>query len=164
MAKDCSFDVVSEVDMQEVDNAVNQTMKEIGQRFDFRGSKSDISLEEDKIKIIADDDYKLKSVIDILQTKAVKRGLSLKSFDYGKVEAATHGTVRQILTIKKGIAKEKGKEIVAAIKESKIKVQAQIMDDQVRVAGKDKDDLQKVITLLKQKDFDIDLQFINYRS
>mgnify|MGYP003585167855 FL=1 len=164
MAKDCSFDVVSEVDMQEVDNAVNQTVKEINQRFDFRGSKAAISLEEDKIKVIADDDYKLTSVIDILRTKAVKRGISLKNLDYGKVEAASHGTVRQLITIKKGISKDKGKEIVAAIKESKLKLQAQIMDDQVRISGKDKDELQKAIALLRQKDFAVELQFVNLRS
>ncbi len=164
MAKDCSFDVVSEVDMQEVDNAVNQTVKEINQRFDFRGSKAAISLEEDKIKVIADDDYKLTSVIDILRTKAVKRGISLKNLDYGKVEAASHGTVRQLITIKKGISKDKGKEIVAAIKDSKLKLQAQIMDDQVRISGKDKDELQKAIALLRQKDFAVELQFVNLRS
>ena len=164
MAKDCSFDVVSEVDMQEVDNAVNQTVKEINQGFDFRGSKAAISLEEDKIKVIADDDYKLTSVIDILRTKAVKRGISLKNLDYGKVEAASHGTVRQLITIKKGISKDKGKEIVAAIKDSKLKLQAQIMDDQVRISGKDKDELQKAIALLRQKDFAVELQFVNLRS
>ena len=164
MAKDCSFDVVSEVDMQEVDNAVNQTVKEINQRFDFRGSKATLSLEEDKIKVIADDDYKLTSILDILRTKAVKRGISLKNLDYGKVESASHGTVRQIITIKKGITKDKGKEIVAAIKESKLKLQAQIMDDQVRISGKDKDELQKAIALLRQKDFAVELQFVNLRS
>lgn len=164
MAKDCSFDIVSEVDMQEVDNAVNQTMKEIGQRFDFRGTKSSLSLENNQIKIIADDDYKLKSVIDVLQTKVIKRGISLKSLDYGKIEPAAQSTVRQIITIKKGINKEKAKDVVAAIKETKLKVQAQIMDDQLRVSAKDKDDLQKVIAKLKQADFGIDLQFLNYRS
>ncbi|VBB08692.1 Hypothetical protein LUCI_3970 [Lucifera butyrica] len=164
MAKDCSFDIVSEVDMQEVDNAVNQTAKEIGQRFDFRGSKANVSLEGEQIKIVADDDYKLKSVIDILQTKVIKRGISLKSLDYGRVEPAAQGTVRQLITIKKGISKEKGKEVVAAIKDPKLKVQAQIMDDQVRVSGKNKDDLQNVIAKLKQADFGIDLQFVNFRS
>ncbi len=164
MAKDCSFDIVSEVDMQEVDNAVNQTIKEISQRFDFRGTKSTLKLEDDQIKIIADDDFKLKSVIDILQTKVIKRGISLKSLDYGKIESAAQSTIRQIITIKKGISKEKAKEVVAAIKESKLKVQAQIMDDQVRVSAKDKDDLQNIIAKLKQGDFGIDLQFVNYRS
>lgn len=164
MAKDCSFDIVSDVDMQEVDNAVNQTAKEISQRFDFRGSKSSITLEAEEIKIIGDDDYKLQSVIDILQTKIVKRGISLKALDYGKVDPASHGTVRQIITIKKGIDKETAKLVVAAIKESKLKVQPQIMDDQVRVSGKNKDDLQNTIAKLKQMDFKVDLQFVNFRS
>lgn len=164
MAKDCSFDIVSEVDMQEVDNAVNQTIKEINQRFDFRGSKASLSLEGEAIKIIGDDDLKLKNIIDILQTKAIKRGISLKNFDYGKIEAAAQGTVRQLVTIKKGISKEKGKEVVSAIKDAKLKVQAQMMDDQVRVSGKNKDDLQNVIAKLRQMDFDIDLQFVNFRS
>lgn len=164
MAKDCSFDIVSEVDLQEVDNAVNQTSKEISQRFDFRGSKTSLSLEEAKIKILADDDYKLKSIIDILQTKIIKRNISLKSLDYGKVEAAAGGTVRQYVTIKKGINKDKAKEVVNQIKETKLKVQAQIMDDQVRVTGKNKDDLQAVIAKLKQADLDVDLQFVNFRS
>ncbi|SEP43356.1 YajQ family cyclic di-GMP-binding protein [Propionispora vibrioides] len=164
MAKDCSFDIVSDVDMQEVDNAVNQTAKEISQRFDFRGSKSSIALEAEEIKIIGDDDYKLQSVIDILQTKIVKRGISLKALDYGKVDPASHGTVRQIIKIKKGIDKETAKLVVAAIKESKLKVQPQIMDDQVRVSGKNKDDLQNTIAKLKQMDFKVDLQFVNFRS
>ncbi|NLC76836.1 MAG: YajQ family cyclic di-GMP-binding protein [Clostridia bacterium] len=164
MAKDASFDVVSEVDMQEVDNAVNQTMKEIRQRFDFKGSKATVSLEGDEIKIIADDEFKLKSVIDILQSKAVRRKVPLKSLSYGKVEPASGGTVRQVVKVQRGISKEKGKEIVAAIKQMKLKVQAQIMDDQVRVSGKKIDDLQAVIQMLKQKDFGIELQFTNYRS
>ncbi len=164
MAKDCSFDVVSEVNMQEVDNAINQAVKEISQRFDFRGSKASITLEEETIKVVADDDYKLQSVIDILQTKCIKRGVSIKNLDYGKVEAASQGTVRQLITVKKGISKEKGKDVVAAIKNMKLKVQAQIMDDQVRVSGKDKDELQKAIGNLKQQDFGIELQFVNFRS
>lgn len=163
-SKDCSFDVVSQVDLQEVDNAVNQTSKEIAQRYDFRNSKSSLSLDGDKITINADDDYKLKSVVDILQTKAIKRGISLKNFDYGKMEPASHGTVRQVITIKNGISKEIAKDVVAVIKGTKLKVQAQIMDDQVRVSAKDKDDLQAVISCLKQSDFPVDLQFINYRS
>ena len=165
MANECSFDVVSDLDMQEVDNAVNQCAKEIKQRFDFRGSKSTISLEGDtEIRILADDEYKLKNVIDILQTKAIKRGISLKNFDYGKMETASQSMVRQSITLKKGIQKEKAKEIVAAIKNMKLKVQGQIMDDQVRVVGKDKDDLQRVIGELKLKDFGVDLQFVNFRS
>jgi uncharacterized protein YajQ (UPF0234 family) len=163
-SKDCSFDVVSDVDFQEVDNAVNQTGKEIAQRFDFRNSKSSIVLEGDKITILADDDFKLKSVIDILQTKVMKRGIGLKNLDYGKVEPASHGAVRQVITIKKGISKEVAKDVVAAIKGTKLKVQAQIMDDQVRVSAKDKDDLQAIISCLRQNEFPVELQFINYRS
>jgi len=163
-SKDCSFDVVSEVDLQEVDNAVNQTGKEIAQRFDFRNSKSSLTLEGDKITILADDDFKLKSVIDILQTKVLKRGIGLKNLDYGKIESASHGTVRQIVTIKKGISKEIAKDVVALIKGTKLKVQAQIMDDQVRISAKNKDDLQAVIGCLRQNDFPVELQFVNYRS
>lgn len=165
MAKENSFDIVSQVAMQEVDNAVNQTMKEINQRFDFKGSKVQVELtKEEAIKIMADDDYKLSSVIDILQSKLVRRGVSLKFLDYGKIEPAAGGTVRQIITIKQGIPTEKGKEIVATIKKLKLKVQAQIQDDQIRVSGKDRDELQKVIKALKEQDFGIELQFGNYRT
>lgn len=159
-----SFDVVSEVNLQEADNAVNQTAKEIRQRFDFKGSKVEVSLEGDEIKIIADDEFKLTSVIDILQSKAVRRNVPLKSLSYGKIEPASGGTIRQIVKIQQGISKEKGREIVAAIKQTKAKVQAQIMDDQVRVTGKKLDDLQAMIQMLKEKDFDIELQFINFRN
>lgn len=165
MAKDNSFDVVSEVELQEVDNAVNQTVKEISQRFDFKGSKADVELvKEDEIKILAEDEYKLKNIVDILETKMLRRGISLKFLDYGKIEPAAGGTVRQVVTIKRGIPTEKGREIVAAIKQLKLKVQAQIQDDQVRVSGKERDDLQKVIQALKEKDFDLELQFKNFRT
>lgn len=164
MAKDCSFDVVSEVDMQEVDNAVNQAKKEIGTRYDFRGSKAKISLEGDTIKIIGDDEYKLNAIIDVLKGKMVKRNVAIKNLDYGKVEPAAGATVRQIITIKKGITKENAKEVVKAIKNMKIKVQASIQEDQVRVSGKDKDDLQAVIQMLKQLDIPVELQFVNFRS
>ena len=164
MAKDCSFDVVSEVDMQEVDNAVNQAKKEIGTRYDFRGSKAAISLEGDTIKIIGDDEYKLNAIIDVLKGKMVKRNVAIKNLDYGKVEPAAGATVRQIITIKKGITKENAKEVVKAIKNMKIKVQASIQEDQVRVSGKDKDDLQAVIQMLKQLDIPVELQFVNFRS
>ncbi|WP_295995419.1 YajQ family cyclic di-GMP-binding protein [uncultured Veillonella sp.] len=164
MAKDCSFDVVSEVDMQEVDNAVNQAKKEIGTRYDFRGSKSEISLEGDTIKIIGDDEYKLNAIIDVLKGKMVKRNVAIKNLDYGKVESAAGATVRQVITIKKGITKENAKEVVKAIKNMKLKVQASIQEDQVRVSGKDKDDLQAVIQMLKQLDVPVELQFVNFRS
>lgn len=164
MAKDCSFDVVSEVDMQEVLNAVTQASKEIGTRYDFRGSKCEINLEGETIKIIADDEYKLTAVIDILKGKFVKRGVSLKNIEYGKIEPASGGTVRQILTIKKGISKENAKAVVKAIKGMKIKVNASIQEDQVRVSGKDKDDLQAVIQMLRELDVPVELQFVNFRS
>jgi len=159
-----SFDIVSKVDMQEVDNAVNQAIKEIGQRYDFKGSKSEISQEKDAIKVLADDDYKLKAVIDVLQSKFLKRNISIKSLKYGKVEPASGGMVRQMIDVQQGISKEKGKEIIAAIKESKIKVQAQIQDDQVRVTGKNRDDLQACIQLLKGKDLEVEMQFTNFRE
>ncbi len=163
MAKDSSFDIVSEIDMQEMDNAVNQTAKEIDQRYDFKGSMCSIELEGDKLKIAADDEYKLETIVDILMARMAKRGVSLKSLDRGKIEAASKGTVRQNITLKKGISKEKGKEVLAHIKSLKLKVQAQIQDDQIRVTGAKKDDLQMTIQALKDKDFDIDLQFINFR-
>ena len=159
-----SFDIVSKVDMQEVDNAVNQTIKEIAQRYDFKGSKSEVTLEKDSIKVLADDDFRLKAIIDILQSKFIKRGISIKSLDYGKAETASGGMVRQNIAIRQGIAKEKGKEICAIIKETKIKVQGQIQEDQVRVTGKNIDDLQEIIQLLKGKDLDVELQFVNFRS
>ena len=159
-----SFDIVSKVDMQEVDNAVNQAVKEIGRRYDFKGSKSEITRESDSIKVLADDDFKLKSVIDVLQSKFLKRNISIKALQYGKVESASGGMARQLITVQQGISKEKGKEIIAVIKESKIKVQAQIQDEQVRVTGKNRDDLQEAIALLKGKDLDIEMQFVNFRE
>jgi uncharacterized protein YajQ (UPF0234 family) len=159
-----SFDIVSKVDMQEVDNAVNQSIKEIGQRYDFKGSKCEITREGDAVKILADDDFKLKAVVDVLQSKFFKRGISIKSLQYGKVEPASGGMVRQLINVQQGISKEKGKEIIAVIKESKLKVQAQIQDDQVRVTGKNRDDLQDAIQLLKGKDLDVEMQFVNFRE
>lgn len=165
MSKESSFDIVSIVEIPEVINAINQAMMEIKQRFDFKGSKSDIKLEEKdkKIVLLSDDEHKLKSVIDILQTKLVKRGVSLKALKYDKVEPATGGTVRQVITLQQGIPVEKAKEIVKIIKDTKLKVQAQIQGEQVRVSGKNRDDLQSVISLLRGKDMGIDLQFVNYR-
>lgn len=159
-----SFDIVSKVDMQEVDNAVNQTIKEIIQRYDFKGSKSEVALEKDGIRILADDDFRLKAIIDILQSKFIKRSLSLKSMQYEKAETASGGMIRQMITIQQGISKEKGKDINTAVKETKLKVQSQIQDDQVRVTGKNIDDLQEVIRILKGKDLGVELQFINFRS
>ena len=165
-SKNSSFDITSETDLAEVQNACNQTMLEIRQRFDFKGSKSqvEIDMKTAEIKILADDAHKLKSVIDIIQGKLVKRKISIKALDYGNVEDASGDTVRQSIKIQQGIPQEKGKEIVKHIKTLGLKkMQAQIMDDQVRVTGKDKDDLQSVIESLKQKDFGIDMTFTNYR-
>ena len=159
-----SFDIVSKVDMQEVDNAVNQTVKEISQRFDFKGSTNEVTLEKDAIVILAADDYKLQAIVDILNGKLVRRQVSPKCLDFGKKEPASAGAVRQRVAIVQGISKEKGKEIIKLIKDSKLKVQPQIMEDQVRVAGKKIDDLQEVIQLLKGQDLDVELQFINMRS
>lgn len=159
-----SFDIVSQIDMQEVDNAVNQTVKEITQRYDFKNSKSEVSLEKDSIRILADDDFRLKAIIDILQSKCIKRGVSLKALKYGSVESASGGLVRQAVTLQQGISKEKGKEIIAAIKETKLKVQGQIQEDQVRVTGKNIDDLQEIIKILKGKDLGVEMQFINFRQ
>ncbi|MBI5286204.1 MAG: YajQ family cyclic di-GMP-binding protein [Deltaproteobacteria bacterium] len=160
-----SFDIVSKVDTQEVDNAVNQAMKEIGQRYDFKGSKSRIEWQKkEEITVIGDDDYKLKAVIDILQTKLVKRGVSLKALEYGKVEDASGGLKRQVIKVRQGIPTEKARDIVKLIKEMGLKVQPQIMEDQIRVTGKKRDDLQMVIQSLKAKDLDINLQVVNYRE
>ncbi len=159
-----SFDVVSKVDMQEIDNAVNQTVKEIEQRFDFKGTHNEVTLEKDAIVLLGADDYKLQAIVDILKGKLVRRSVSPKNFDYGKKEPASGGAVRQRVGIVQGIDKEKGKDIIKAIKDSKLKVQPQIMEDQVRVTGKKIDDLQEVIQLLKTKDFGIELQFVNMRS
>lgn len=165
MAKSCSFDIVSEVDLSEVRNAVNQAMMEIRQRFDFKNSKSNIELEEkdNQLVLVSDDEIKLKAVIDILQGKLIKRKVPIKALDYRKVEAASGDTVRQIIGLQQGIPQDKGKEIVKFIKGLKVKVQGQVMDDQVRVTGKSRDDLQAVITELKDKDFDIAMSFTNYR-
>jgi len=159
-----SFDVVSKVDLQEVDNAVNQTRKEIEQRYDFKGTHNEIELEKDAIVILAADDYKLQAVVDILKGKLVRRNVSPKCLDFGKKEPASAGAMRQRIGIVQGISKEKGKEVVRIIKETKLKVQPQIMDDQVRVTAKQIDDLQEVIQVLKGADIDIELQFINMRS
>lgn len=159
-----SFDIVSKVDMQEVDNAVNQTVKEIAQRYDFKGSKSEVALEKDAIKVLTDDDFRLKAIIEILQSKFIKRGISAKALQYGKSETASGGMVRQTITVQQGISKEKGKEINGIIKETKLKVQSQIQEDQVRVTGKNIDDLQETIKLLKGKDLGIELQFVNFRQ
>jgi len=163
MAKDSSFDVVSQIDMQEMDNALNQTRKEIAQRYDFRGSCASIEVVEKDLKIAAEDEYKLGAILDILRQRMAKRGLPLRCLEPGKIEDAAKGTVRQTVNIKQGINKEQAKAIVAAIKASKLKVSTQQQENQIRVSGAKKDDLQAVIQLLKAADFGIDLQFINMR-
>ena len=160
-----SFDIVSKVDMQEVSNAVQQAMKELGQRFDFRGSKSSLELDSgnNEVLIISDDEYRLKSVVDIFQGKMIKRKVPLKSLNYGKVEAALSGTVKQVVSLQQGIPTEKGREIVKIIKNSKLKVQTEIQKDQLRVRAKKIDDLQSAMQLLKEKDIGIHIEFVNYR-
>lgn len=166
MAKECSFDVVSEFDKQELLNAVDQTKRDISARFDLKDSNSDVILDGDKtITITTNDDMKLRNILDILQSKLVKRNLSIKILDPQPIENALGKTVKQIFKLKKGLTQDLAKKIVADIKNSKIKVQAAIQGDQVRVSGKDKDDLQAVIALLKKNEdsYDIPLQFQNYR-
>jgi uncharacterized protein YajQ (UPF0234 family) len=159
-----SFDIVSNVDVQEVDNAVNQAVKEISQRYDFKGTRSGIKWErKDEITLAADDDYKLKAVTDILQTKLVKRGVSLKAFEYGRVEDASGGMKRQVVKVRQGIPQERARDIVKFVKDLKLKVQTQIQGDQLRVTGKKTDDLQAVIQAIKERDFDLNLRFVNMR-
>lgn len=162
---DNSFDVVSRVDPQEVDNAVHQAAKEISQRFDFKGKLAQVAFDrkEGKISITAGDGYLLKTIADVLQGKAVKRQISLKSLSFGPVETNIGGTAKQTVSIQQGIPQEKAKEVVKAIKEMKLKVQAQIQGDELRVSGKKRDDLQAVMQALRQKDFGLALQFTNYR-
>jgi hypothetical protein len=165
MASECSFDVVSRVDLEEVRNAVNQAVKEIGQRFDFKGSVSRIELKDEALlTLTSDDEVKLKAVIDVLQSKLVKRGVSIRAMEYGKLEPAAKAAVRQEVKILQGIPPEKAKGLVKALKDAKLKVQAAIQGDQLRVSGKNKDDLQEAIALLKKNDQGLDLQFTNYRS
>lgn len=159
-----SFDIVSKLDLQEVDNAVNIAKKELQNRFDFKGSKSTIELVKEEITLVADDDFKLKQLKEILESKVTKRGISLLALDYQKEEDATLGTVRQKIKLKMGVDKENGKKIIQIIKDSKLKVQAQIMDDQVRVTGKKIDDLQEVMGMLKTSTaVPLPLQFQNMR-
>lgn len=167
MAKECSFDIVSEFDKQELVNAVDQVKREIASRFDLKNSNSDVVLEADKtITITTNDEMKLKNILDILQTKMVKRNLSIKILDPQPVENALGGNVRQVFKLKKGLTQELAKKITADIKASKIKVQASIQGEQVRVSGKDKDDLQAVIKMLRANEdsYDVPLQYQNYRS
>ena len=165
MASEFSFDVVSKADLMAMDNAVNSAMREITTRFDFRGSVSKIDLDkkENTLTIHTDDEMKLKQVLDVLHTRMIKQGLALNCLDMQKLQPAESATVRQVAKINQGIVSEKAKEMTRAIKDAKIKVQASIQGDQLRVTGKSKDDLQSAMALLRSKDFGIPLQFTNYR-
>ena len=164
MAQQNSFDIVSQVDNAEVSNALNQTIKEVRQRFDFKGSSANVVLEKTELVLSAEDETKLRNMNDILQQKLVRRGVPLKALSYGVIEPAAGGTVRQRAQIQQGIPTEKAKEVVKFIKDSKTKVQASIQGDVVRVSGRDRDTLQDIIAKLKAKDFGIHMQFTNYRS
>ena len=164
MAKENSFDIVSKTDYAEVSNAINQTTKEVSQRFDFKGSRATVELQDKDMLLSAEDETKLRNMNDILQGKFVKRGVSLKALDYQKIEPAAGGTVRQTVKIQQGIPIEKAKEVVRFIKDAKFKVQASIQGETVRVSGKDRDTLQEVMAKLKENDFGIDMKFDNYRS
>ena len=164
MAQQNSFDIVSEVDRAEVTNAINQTIKEVRQRFDFKGSAANVVHEKNELVLTAEDETKLRNMNDIFQQKLVRRSVPLKALSYGNVDPAAGGTVRQRVQIQQGIPQDKAKEVVKFIKDSKAKVQASIQGEIVRVSGKDRDTLQAVIANLKQKDFGIDMQFSNYRS
>ncbi|MGO4372091.1 YajQ family cyclic di-GMP-binding protein [Paenibacillus sp. 2TAB19] len=163
MSSESSFDIVSKVDMAELVNAISQAEKEIETRFDFKGSKSSIALEKEELVIGSDDDYKLKAVIDILLSKMVKRGVPIKNMDYGKIEGASAGTVRQKIKLRQGIEQDVAKKINILIRDSKLKVKSQIQGDQIRVTGKSRDDLQAVMALLRGAELPIELQFMNYR-
>ena len=160
-----SFDIVVKVDPQEVDNAVNNAQKELAQRYDFKGSKSKIDWDKKtEIMLLGDDDFKLTALVEILQGKMMKRGISIKNLVMGKVEPSFEGTVRQKVTIQSGIPTEKAKEIAKLFKDTKMKVQSQIQDEQVRVTGKKRDDLQECIALMRNTDLGLDFQFINFRD
>ncbi|MGH7318491.1 MAG: YajQ family cyclic di-GMP-binding protein [Candidatus Rokuibacteriota bacterium] len=159
-----SFDVGCRVDLQAVSDAVHQSTREIRTRYDLKQTKSQVAVEKDAISIHADNDFVLKQVIDLLQSKLHRRGVPLKALSYGKIEPAAGGTVRQRIAIQQGIPIEKAREIVRLIKDTKLKVQAQIQDDQVRVFGKNKEDLQTIIKVLRERDLGIETQFTNYRS
>jgi hypothetical protein len=158
-----SFDIVSSVDLQEVKNAIAQAMKEITTRYDLKGSGSDIALQVEELILTSSDDFKLKAVREVLEGRLVKRSVPLKALTFGTVESALGGTARQKVTLQKGIPTEKAREIVKIIKGTKLKVQAAIQGDQLRVSGKNRDDLQAVMRLLKDTDLGIDMQFTNYR-
>ncbi|CFJ30145.1 nucleotide-binding protein [Mycobacterium tuberculosis] len=163
MSKESSFDIVSKVDLSEVTNAIHTAVKEIENRFDFKGSKSSISLDKEELVLVSDDEFKLGQVKDILISKLVKRDVPIKNLDYGKIEPAAGGTVRQRVKLVQGIDKENAKKITNIIKDAGLKVKTQIQDDQVRVTGKSKDELQMIIAAIRKSDLPLDVQFIKYR-
>lgn len=164
MAAENSFDIVCKVDMQEVANALDQARREVETRYDLKGTKNDVALEKTDIVVTVADDMKLKAVVDILQSRLHKRGVPLKALSYGNVEEAAGGRLRQKIALQQGIPSDKAREIIRLVKDTKLKVQSSLQEDQVRVSGKNRDDLQKIIALVKEKDFGIALQFTNYRS
>ncbi|HYK72019.1 MAG TPA: YajQ family cyclic di-GMP-binding protein [Pseudoneobacillus sp.] len=163
MSKESSFDIVSKVDFSEVTNAINLTMKEIQTRYDFKGSKSEVSLDKEELVLLSDDEYKLDQLKDVLFGKMFKRGIPVKNLDYGKIEGASGGTVRQRAKIAQGIDKDNAKKINTIIKNSGLKVKSQIQEDQIRVTGKNRDDLQQIIAAVRAADLSVDVQFVNYR-
>lgn len=163
MSKESSFDIVSKVDFSEVTNAINLTMKEIQTRYDFKGSKSEVTLDKEELVLLSDDEYKLGQLKDVLFGKMFKRGIPVKNLDYGKIEGASGGTVRQRAKIAQGIDKDNAKKINTIIKNSGLKVKSQIQEDQIRVTGKNRDDLQQIIAAVRAADLSVDVQFVNYR-
>lgn len=163
MAKESSFDIVSKVELPEVQNAIQIALKDISTRYDFKGSKSDISLDKEELVLVSDDDFKLSQLKDVLVSKLIKRNVPTKNIEYGKVENASGGTVRQRAKLVQGIDKDNAKKINTIIKNSGLKVKSQVQDDQVRVTGKNKDDLQQIISAVRGADLPIDVQFINFR-
>jgi uncharacterized protein YajQ (UPF0234 family) len=160
---DSSFDVVSRIDRQELDNALNAARKEIENRFDFKHSKTSIESDDLKITLISDDEMKMRNVVDVVQSKAIRRGVDVKAFEFGPLEPAAGSTVRQVVTLRAGIPKDKSKPLLEKIKSLKLKVNAQYQDEQIRVSGKNKDDLQKVMAALRAFEYELPLQFVNYR-
>ncbi len=163
MSKENSFDIVSKIELPEVTNAITSAMKEVKTRYDFKGSKSDISLDKEELVLVSDDDYKMEQLKDVLISKLIKRGIPIKNLDYGKLENASGGTVRQRAKLVQGIDKDNAKKINMVIKNSGLKVKSQVQDDQVRVTGKNRDDLQAIMASVRQLDLTIEVQFINYR-
>lgn len=159
-----SFDIVSQINLQEVDNAINQARKELATRYDFRGSKSRIDWDQEKIDLVADDDFKMRALVDIVKEKAVRRSIDVRALDIGKAEDAAGGLRKCVIKLRQGVPIEKARDMVKAIKDAKMKVQAQIQEDQVRVSGKKRDDLQEAIVLIRNKGYDLPLQFVNFRE